>query len=468
MVMITTICMMNYCKVKFKNLSAIKNFILFLSAFALLYSSCKKDVNTLSVGFINPDSSFNSTQESVFLNSYTTTMDSLATHQQSLYILGAINDPIFAKSQATILTSFSIPNNAASFSLGDTAKVNNILVDSVVLQLRIGNDTTYIGDTNAIHDIKVYELTERLSETTAIFSNRNYLKSSNVVGTFNTKFSPSDSIKNTYLYSSALIPACMRIKMSDDFKLKIQNQRIFSQSSFYDLFKGFAIVDESNFGPYEGGFWYMNLNSMYTNLIVYYRNDTTHLRTEFPIQFANPKYNKYVNNSSFLTQANTTKFTANQQRDIAYLQSMGGTKLRMFIPDSTLNRLAASPQLAIQKAEIVVKALGGFDDKNFKIPNQITLISTDSLGRSVLTVDSYTENFYYLGGSVKNGEYRFNIARELNFLLTNLRNGSGNKHYGLSVIVPNSTYGSVFQTSARRVVLDTKNLQLKINYTVIK
>ena len=465
MVMITTICTMNYCKVKFKNLAVIKNFILILSAFALLYSSCKKDTNTLTVGFINPDSSFNSTQESIFLNSFTTTMDSLATHQQSLYILGAINDPIFGKSQATILTTFSIPNNAASFSFGDSAKV---LIDSVVLQLRIGNDTTCIGDINAIHDIKVYELTEKLSDTSALFSNRNYLKSSTVVGTFNTKISPSDSIKNTYLYSDAVIPACMRIKMSDDFKLKLQNQPIFSQSNFYDLFKGFAIVDESNFGPFDGGFWYMNLNSVYTNLVVYYRNDTTHLRAEFPIQFANPKYNKYVNNSSFLTQSNTTKFTANQQRDIAYLQSMGGTKLRMFIPDSTLNRLAATPQLAIQKAEIVVKALGGFDDNNFKIPNQITLISTDSLGRSVLTVDSYSENFFYLGGSVKNGEYRFNIARELNFLLTNLRNGSGNKHYGLSVIVPNSTYGSVFQTSARRVVLDTKDLKLKINYTIIK
>jgi len=456
---------MNYYKVKFKKLLVIKNFIIILSAFALLYSSCKKDTNTLTVGFINPDSSFNSTQESIFLNSYTTNMDSLATHQQSLYILGAINDPIFGKSQATILTTFSIPNNAASFSFGDSAKV---IIDSVVLQLRIGNDTTCIGDINAIHDIKVYELTEKLSDTSALYSNRNYLKSNSVVGTFNTKFSPSDSIKNTYLYSGAVIPACMRIKMSDDFKLKLQNQKIFTSTNFYDLFKGFAIVDESNFGPYEGGFWYMNLNSLYTNLVVYYRNDTTHLRAEFPIQFANPKYNKYVNNSSFLTQPNTTKFNAIQQRDICYLQSMGGTKLRMFISDSTLNRLAASPQLAIQKAEIVVKALSGFDDNNFKIPNQITLISTDSLGRSVLTVDSYTENFYYLGGSVKNGEYRFNIARELNFLLTNLRNGSGNKHYGLSVIVPNSTYGSVFQTSARRVVLDTKDLKLKINYTVIK
>jgi len=438
-----------------------------LSAFALLYSSCKKDVNTLAVGFINPDSSFNSTQESVFLNSYTTTSDSLATHLQSLYILGAINDPIFAKSQATILTAFSIPNNAATFSLGDSGKFK---VDSVVLQLRIGNETTYVGDTNAIHNIKVYELTERLI-TTAIFSNKDYAKSSNVIGTFNAKFSPSDSIKNTYLYSSAVIPACMRIKMSDDFKLKIQNQPIFSQSNFYDLFKGFAIVDESNFGPFDGGFWYMNLNSVYTNLVVYYRYDTTHLRAEFPIQ-PSPKYNKYVNNSSFLTQAYTTRFTANQQRDVAYLQSMGGTKLRIFIPDSTLNRLAASPQLAIQKAEIVLKALDGFESDNYKIPTNLKLLSSDSIGNSFPTIDAFLDpyNFSYLGGKVNNKEYRFNIARELNFILSNLRLGKGNLHYGLNIIVPNSTIVDVadFPTSARRVVLDTKNLKLKLNYTVIK
>ncbi|MCF8429443.1 MAG: DUF4270 domain-containing protein [Bacteroidia bacterium] len=430
-----------------------------------MYSSCKKDINTLKVGFINPDSSFNSNFESIFLNSFTTTMDSLATHQQSLYILGSINDPIFGKSQATILTSFSIPNNAATFSFGDSNKVK---VDSVVLQLRIGNDTTYIGDANAIHNIKVYELNEKLSDTSVYFSNRNYVKSPIVIGTFNSKFSPKDSLKNTYLFSDARIPACIRIPLSDDFKLKIQNQYIFSQSSFYDLFKGFAIVDESNFGPSEGGFWYLNLNSIYTNVVVYYRNDTTHLRAEFPIQYANAKYNKYENNSSVLTQPNTIKFSANQQRDNGYLQAMGGTKLRLFIPDSVLNRLAASPQLAIQKAEIVVKALPGFDDDNFKIPNQITLVSTDSLAKSVLTIDSYTESFLYLGGTVNKGEYRFNIARELNFLLTNLRNGSGNKHYGLSIIVPNSTYASVFQTSARRVVLDSKDFKLKINYTIIK
>lgn len=457
--------MKNYCKLKTKNLSVIKNFILVLSAFALLYSSCKKDTNTLTVGFINPDSSFNSTFESVFLNSYTTTMDSLATHQQSLYILGAVNDPIFGKSQATILTSFSIPNGAATFSFGDKTKV---IVDSVVLQLRIGNDSTYTGNPDAIHDIKVYELTEKLRNDSTYFSNRNYLKSNNVIGTFNSKFSPKDSIKNTYLYSQSIIPACMRIKMSDDFRLKIQNQNTFNSNDFYDIFKGFAIVDESNFATNEGGMWYLNLNSLYTNVIVYYRNDTTNLRAEFPIQYSNAKYNKYENNSASLTQPKTVRFSANQQRDITYLQSIAGTKIRVFIPDSVLNRLAASPQLAIQKAEIVVKILGGFESDNFKIPNQLTLLSTDSLGKSTLTVDSYSESFLYLGGNVYKGEYRFNLARELNYVLNNLRNGTGNKHYGLSIIVPNSTYGSIFQTSARRLVIDSKELKLKLNYTVIK
>jgi hypothetical protein len=115
-----------------------------------------------------------------------------------------------------------------------------------------------------------------------------------------------------------------------------------------------------------------------------------------------------------------------------------------------------------------VKALGGFSTDIFKIPNQINLLSTDSLGRSILTVDTYSESFIYLGGSVNNGEYRFNIARELNFILKNLKEKNINLHYGLSIIVPNSTVGSIFQTSARRVVIDAKNLKLNLNYSVIK
>lgn len=453
----------NYYKVKTKNLTAIKHLIVFLSVIALAYSSCKKDTNTLAVDFINPDSTFNGKFETVGLNAYTAPNDSLPTHTQSLYILGAINDPIFGKSSAEIVTSYSIPNTAASFSFG-----NNAVVDSVVLQLRIGNDSTWIGDVNAIHDIKVYEMTEKLSYDSVYYSNRNYSKSTTVVGSYNQKFSPTDSLSDTYIYSTVKIPPCIRIKLSDDFKQKLQNANTFNSSNFYDIYKGFAIVDESNFGVGQGGFWYLNLNSSYTSMVVYYRNDTTRLRTEFPIVLGNARYNKYNLNSKDLTQPKTTRFAASQQRDTCYLQSMGGTRVRVFIPDSILNRLAATPQLGIQKAEIVVRAMDGFSTDMFKIPNQLTILSMDSLGRSALTLDSYTESLLYVGGNVNNGEYRFNIARELNDVLKNLRSGRGNTHYGLNIIVPNSTINSIFQTTGRRVVLNTKNLKLNLNYTVIK
>jgi len=463
MAMHTTICMKNYCKVKTKNLLIIKHIILLISVVTLVLSSCKKDVNTLNVGFINPDSTFNSTFETVGLQAYTCAMDSLATHRQSLYILGAINDPIFGKSNATILISYSIPAAAASFSLG-----TNATVDSVVLQLRIGNDTTYIGNLNEAHTLKVYELNEKLIGDSIYYSNRNYNKLPNQIGSANIKIAPSDSIPNTYINSTVKIPPSIRIKLNDDFKLKIQNKNTFNSSDFYDLFKGFAIVDESNFNTNQGGFWYLNLNSNFTNLVVYYKNDTNRLRAEFPILLGNPRYNKYENNNSNLTQPLTTRFSPNQKRDTSFLQAIAGTKVRIFIPDSILRRLISTPQLAIQKAEIVVKALGGFSTDIFKIPNQINLLSTDSLGRSILTVDTYSENFIYLGGSVNNGEYRFNIARELNFILKNLKEKNINLHYGLSIIVPNSTVGSIFQTSARRVVIDAKNLKLNLNYSVIK
>ncbi|MFA9212916.1 MAG: DUF4270 family protein [Candidatus Methylacidiphilales bacterium] len=439
-----------------------------MSVIALTYSSCKKDINTLAVNFINPDSTFNGSFETVGLNAYTDPSDSLPTHTQSLYILGAINDPIFGKSSAEIATSYSIPNNAASFSLG-----NNAIVDSVVLQLRIGNDSTWIGDANAIHDIKVYELTEKLDYNTVYYSNRNYQKSNTIIGNFNKKFSQTDSIANTYINSSVKIPPSIRITLSDDFKQKIQNINTFinvvdTNKNFYNLFKGFAIVDESNFGFGQGGFWYLNLNSSYTSMVVYYRNDTTRLRTEFPITLGNARYNKYNINSKDLTQPKTTRFKASQQRDTCYLQAMGSTRVRVFIPDSILNRLAAVPQLGIQKAEIVVRAMDGFSTDMFKIPNQLILLSMDSTGTGKLTKDSDTESLLFVGGNVNNGEYRFNIARELNFILKNLREKKGNVHYGLSILVPNSTFNSFFQTSARRVVLNTKNLKLNLNYTVIK
>lgn len=458
---LTIIYTKNYYKIK--NLTAIKNLIVFLSVIALTYSSCKKDINTLAVNFINPDSTFNGSFETVGINAYTAPSDSLPTHTQSLYILGAINDPIFGKSSAEIATSYSIPNNAASFSLG-----NNAIVDSVVLQLRIGNDSTWIGDANAIHDIKVYELTEKLEYNKVYYSNRNYQKSNTVIGNFNKKFSPTDSIPNTYTNSTFKIPPTLRIKLSDDFKQKLQNINTFNSATFYDSLRGFAIVDESNFGAGQGGFWYLNLNSSYTSVVIYYRNDTTRLRTEFPILLGNARYNKYNLNSKDLTQPKTTRFTASQQRDTCYLQAMGSTRVRVFIPDSILNRLAAVPQLGIQKAEIVVRAMDGFSTEMFKIPNQLILLSMDSTGTGKLTKDSDTESLIFVGGNVNNGEYRFNIARELNYILKNLREKKGNVHYGLSILVPNSTFNSFFQTSARRMVLNTKNLKLNLNYTVIK
>lgn len=459
----TTICMKNYCKVKIKNIPTIKNIFLLVSVVTLIFSSCKKDVNSLVVDFIKPDSKFDSNFESVGLEAYTCPMDSLPTHLQSLYILGAINDPVFGKSNAQLLTSFSIPAAAASFSLGQ-----NATVDSVVLQLRIGNDSTFVGNLNEIHTLKVYELDEKLSYDSIYYSNRNYKKLPNEIGSVDLPIAPKDSIPGTYINSSVKVPPSIRIKLNDAFKQKIQNQNTFNASDFYDLFKGFAVVDESNFSSGKGGFWYLNLNSNFTNFIVYYKNDTNRLRAEFPILIGNARYNKYENNNTFLTQPKTKRISASQKRDTCYLQALAGTKVRIFIPDSILRRLTANPQLAIQKAEIVVKTLDGFSTDIFKIPNQLSLLSTDSLNRSILTIDTYSESFIYLGGGVNNGEYRFNIARELNYILRNLKEKNINLHYGLSIIVPNSSSGSVFQTSARRIVLDSKNFKLNLNYSVIK
>ncbi len=451
-----------YLKGKIKLNSAIKNLI-FIGCFIIIatFSACKKDTNTLGVDFINPDSTFGTSYKSFLLTGYTTKMDSLPTYNQSLYMLGSINDPVFGISKATILTSYSIPNNAASFSFGSVG----LQIDSVVLQLRIGNDTTYAGDINSPHTIKVYELSSRLIGDSIYYSNRPYVASTTVVGEFNDRFRPTDSIYNTYVNTTAVIPPCIRIKLSDDFKSKLQNAGTLNSSTFYDNFKGFALVDESNFAINQGSIAYINLNSIYTNVVVYYKNDTTNLRAEFPIYTSNPKYNHYETNS---TGFNQPMFNGTP-RDTGYLQAMAGTKLRVFIPPSIIDSLASTlgTQLAIQKAELVIDAYNGLDNNTFKLPNQLALLGTDSAGNSILIQDMFSEGSLYLGGNIYNNQYRFNIARELNKIISTRKKG-GNSHFGFNIIVPNSTSGSVFQTSARRAVLNTKNLKLNVNYTVVK
>jgi hypothetical protein len=455
--------MKNYCRAKLYKKQVLTNLFILLGIIPLIYSSCKKEMNTLAVDFINPDSTFNIYFETVGLNAHTSTTDSLPTHRQSLYILGAINDPVFGVSRASILTTYSIPNNASSFSLG-----TNGIVDSVVLQLNIGNDSTLAGNINAFHNIKVYELDETLLYDSVYFSNRKYKSTNTPIGEFNGVFSPTDSISNTYVNNNVKIPPSIRIKLNESFRDKIEKQKTFDKDNFSNLFKGFAVVDESNFAQNDGGFWYLYLNSAYTSMVVYYKNDTTNLRAEFKILDGNPHYNYYQNSSSNLTTPFTTRFNPAQKTDIGYLQSLAGTSVRVFIPDSVLNRLASEPLLAVQKADLIVNAFDGFSNNTFKLPNQLTLLKADSTGRRILTEDSNTENLIYIGGNINNGQYRFNIAREINYLLKNLREGKGNMHYGLTILVPNSTTGSIFQTTARRVVLDTKNMKLKLNYTVIK
>jgi hypothetical protein len=456
-------CMRIYWRGKTKTQNTIKNSILIVCiAVMAMLQACKKDTNKLSVDFISPDSTFSTTFKTFPLKAYTAKMDSLPTFDLSLYVLGAINDPILGVSRANIITTYSIPNNAASFSFG-----TNALIDSVVLQLRIGTDSTFVGDISSVHNIKVYELSKRLTGDSVYYSNRPYAASTTVIGEYNDRFRPSDSIYKSYVNSSVVVPPSLRIKLSNDFRTKLQNAGTLSSGSFYDVFAGFAIVDESNFNPNQGSFAYINLNSIYTNMVVYYKNDTTNLRAEFPIYSTSPKYNHYITNSSGFNQP----LFNGAARDTGYAQALGGTKVRVFIPQNVIDSLALqiSPQLAIQKAELVIDAYSGFDNDYFRLPTALVLLGSDSLGRHSFIKDAFSEGSTYIGGGLNadRKQYRFNLARELNYIIKERKQGI-NSHFGFNIIVPNSSSGSVFPTSARRAVLNTKNLKLNITYTVVE
>jgi hypothetical protein len=147
------------------------------------------------------------------------------------------------------------------------------------------------------------------------------------------------------------------------------------------------------------------------------------------------------------------------------IQSLFGTKIRIDLVD-LLDSLG-SKKVAINGAEILFSVLG--DNAGFALPERLQLVASDTSGFNIFTKDLAFEGATYYGGSLYAGrEYRFNIARHIQYLLSEYKSGKDLKKLtGLFLFIPvNNPF------SAARVLLDGKKdsgkIKLKLTYTVLK
>jgi hypothetical protein len=442
-------------------------FFLFVSS---LWFACQKNTDLVPVGFVGARNGYQTLFDTTIdLRAYTVKMDSVITSRLSAYAIGSINDPSFGTSSATLITQFSSPGNGFSWGTGV------FKIDSSVLQLRFRNllssDGTYFkdyyGNKDAIHTLKVYLLNEDIRTDSTYYSSRNFKTNGVVMGSWTGKFNFTDTLTIKQGSRTEKIPPHIRIPMNQTFNDLLYGAELrgefASQSAFKAAFKGFVVVDESNFSPGEGSIVYVKLNSDVTALTAFYK-DT--LSVDFPIIGGNngvdASYNYYqhTNVPSDLLQG----IGAGSHRDTGFVQPLAGTKLRIEIPN--LFEALANPKLAINGAEIIFTPQNGSFSETYSLPTVMSLVGSDSLGKNKFLKDQITEGSNYYGGKLNNNKYSFNIVRHLQDLLIKYKDGA-NVNYGMHLIVPADN-----PITAERVILDTRknsgSFKLKLTYTVIK
>ncbi len=434
--------------------------------------ACKKDTQSVGAEFVSVRNQFNPnfSDTLIELKAYTVPMDSVITSKLTAVALGSIYDPYLGITKASLITQYGLPGNLFSWGTSVTK------IDSLVLQLRFRAGTSsdgtklddFYGDKEAIHQIKVYELTEDISLDSSYYSTRKYKTDAVEIGSFTGKFNFVDSVTIKLGQETVIIPPHVRIKMSPTFSQKIfdgeKNGNFTDDAKFKAAYKGLVIVDETTLGSGQGAIVYLRLNSDVTALTAFYGDS---LAADFPIvggvRGAEASYNYYEHSN--VPSGITQKLFTGNHRDTGYLQPLTGTKLRIELPN-VYDALLSNPRLVINGAEIIFTPLSNTVNTTYTLPQSISLVGSDSLGRNVFLKDQVFEGSSYYGGQLSSGTYRFNIVRHLQNLLIEKRNGF-DYNYGMNLIVRADD-----PLTAQRVILDTRKnsgtFKLKLTYTVTK
>lgn len=465
--------MILYFKDKINKLSFIGFLFLFLTQ-----TSCKKDIDTAGYNIIGQGKDLNVIYTDTFsVEAYTVQMDTLITHRQSYYMLGAMNDIDFGITKAHIITQFNLPGGASSFTFGGaTAKI-----DSVVLQLPFATSTSYYGNISRMQEIKVLRLTDTLSFDSVYYCTRvpKFFDDPNYTTVWSNKFNFTDSLKFKLGSTTETIVPHVRIKMNDNYKDLFKNLDVNSKlnsNDFKKQFNGLYIKSTTDPMSNEGAISYINLYANSTNTqagIAVYYNDS--LKVVFPINYgAESRYNQFEhsnlppNRIQALVPKDSTKVSKGIPQDISYIQGAGGTKIRLNLP-TIFELLKKYPNVLINGAELVVPIVNGSDAGNYATPSQLFLTSSDSLGRNtyLFQKDLLIEAVNYSGGGFLGGrkEYRFNFARTIAYLYDQYKQGR-NVNYGFNIVVPADN-----PVSAARAIINTKKgsgIKLNLTYTVTK
>ncbi len=446
---------LNISRVFTKTLSRTSGTKFFIVAsLLLLAASCKKESDIGSDVFPADDNLQLSVTDTTSIIAYTVREDSLRSDESPIIQIGTMYDQQFGKTTAGLFTQLSIPNNQLNINFGAGA-----VLDSCTLGLAYEFD--YYGDTLTTQTFNVYQLTEDLYKDSAYYSHRAKQYYPAVIGTNAVAPRP-----RTLVGPDTATPAYLRIPIDMGFA-----QQIFSQSggsnladnaAFIRYMKGLYITAVAGSG---GALVRFNPLDSLTKFTLYYHNSTDTTEFDFVINSTTAYYSHFTHDYTLASAPYLNSQLAapgpNSDPEV-YIQATAGLKTKIEFPFLDAWKNLGYP-IAINKAELVIKADPTNTSDDFPINKQLYLVSIDSAGGQHLLIDMF-ENSVYYGGSVNTttSEYKINLARYFQDLV----NGDADNHgLYLKEIDP--------VASGRRSIIGTPNsttgykMYLRLVYTKV-
>jgi len=409
--------------------------------------SCVKEENKIGDDLINGQNTVTLFTDTIEISTRIKIVDSVKSANLNYSTLGAINDPKFGKTSASLYSELFLEQNNIDFGSSAT-------LDSIVLILPY---LGYYGDTTSNQSFKIYEVNETI-DTFKVYSNQSYT-TSDLIGdyTFNPHPVKSGTGSNEKFGE-------LRIPLLNTF-----GQKIFSKSgqpelenddNFKAFIKGIAIIPDNNQAVSEGALFTFDYQKIKARM--FYSVGATQDSINFVFTNSTQHLNTY-NHFDYQNSEAALSFGQLNAEDL-YIQGLAGLEIEVDFPNiEQLQDSLGGESVAINRA--VLQVHRSTDTlSNFKAPNLLLVNEY----RKPSGNDAGDLNYYQIldgnkvGGLYNTDEnlYNFTITRYFNQRLKGL---SSEKLY----------LRSYSYRALERVILsgvsgadDNKKMKLNVVYTV--
>jgi hypothetical protein len=368
------------------------------SLISLSFASCTNS-DEIGLNLTPPGDRFHYVVDSTtVITASTLRQDSVTTEKRTSSLIGCMNDPIFGKSTASLLTQLRPTSNEVDF--GKTPEI-----DSAVVLLKY---QSYYGDTTGLQSMRIYELKSDLYFDSTYYSNQrmtDFYDPAAPVGEFS--YHPTPGLDSVL------------IRLSDDFGNKIirtDTANLSTPATWLAFFKG--LYFEAQPVDQGGSIVYYNLTGGGSRLLLYYHNEVSDsLQYEVAINTNCSWVNLFQHSYSGTPIENLINDSLTTHQEV-YLQSMAGlrSKLTLQLPQTILDKINTG--ITINKAELIVTIADDPTVSLFPKPSSIRVFKAGANDKNEFIDDLLLGETYYGGGlNTKTSSYHFNVGRHIQNLV---------------------------------------------------